>query len=72
MRVALLGGGTISRLLLEHGRRSGIPGVQLVAIAGRTAGSRGVALAQEFGIPHWPTTLYGEPPKPPPAGRARS
>jgi aspartate dehydrogenase len=30
----------------------GIPGVQLVAIAGRTAGSRGTALAREFGIPH--------------------
>lgn len=52
MRVALLGGGTISRLLLEHGRRSGIPGVQLVAIAGRAAGSRGAALAQKFRIPH--------------------
>jgi aspartate dehydrogenase len=52
MRVALLGGGTISKLLLQHGRRPGIPGVRLVAIAGRSATSRGVALAREFEIPH--------------------
>ena len=52
MRVALLGGGTISRLLLEHGRRPGIPGVHFVAVAGRNAASRGAALAREFGIPH--------------------
>ena len=52
MRVALLGGGTISRLLLEHGRQPGIPGVQFVAIAGRNAASRGAALSREFGIPH--------------------
>ena len=52
MHVALLGGGTISRLLLQHGRRPGIPGVQLAAIAGRSATSRGVALAREFDIPH--------------------
>ncbi len=52
MRVALLGGGTISRLLLEHGRRAGISGVQFVAICGRSDTSRGAALAREFGIPH--------------------
>jgi aspartate dehydrogenase len=47
MRVALLGGGTIARLVLER-RPSG---VEIVAIAGRGAGSRGVALAREFGVP---------------------
>ena len=52
MRVALLGGGTISRLLLEHFRRRGIPGVQLVAVAGRDPASRAKLLAQEYGIPY--------------------
>ena len=35
MRVVLLGGGTIARLVLEHVRREGIPGVEIAAIAGR-------------------------------------
>jgi aspartate dehydrogenase len=52
MRVALLGGGTIARLVLEH-RPAGI---EIVAVGGRnTAGgppSRGAALAREFGIPY--------------------
>src|SRR5882757_269269 len=52
MRVALLGGGTISRLLLEHAARAGIPGIEFVGVAGRGAGSRGVALARSCGIPH--------------------
>jgi aspartate dehydrogenase len=46
MRVALLGGGTIARLVLEH-RPSGI---EIVALSGRGPGSRGKRLAQEFGI----------------------
>ena len=52
MRVALLGGGTISRLLLEHAARAGIPGVDLVGVAGRSAGSGSVALARAFGVAH--------------------
>lgn len=52
MRVALLGGGTISRLLLEHARQHAIPGVELTAVAGRSAASRGAALAREFGLPY--------------------
>ena len=52
MRVALLGGGTIARLVLEH-RPAGI---EIVALCGRDkqAGpaSRGVSLAREFGIPY--------------------
>lgn len=51
MRVALLGGGTIARLLLEHVREHGIPGVKIVAIAGRGAASRGAPLAGKHGIP---------------------
>jgi aspartate dehydrogenase len=50
MRVALLGGGTIARLLLEHARERGIPGVTLVAVAGRGAASRGERLAREHGL----------------------
>lgn len=48
MRVALLGGGTIARLVLEHR----LPGIEICAIAGRNAASRGAALAREFGIPY--------------------
>src|SRR5688572_30734119 len=48
MRVALLGGGTIARLVLEH-RPAGI---EISALAGRGPASRGVALAREFGIPY--------------------
>ena len=46
MRVALLGGGTIARLVLEHRQ----PGVEISALAGRGPASRGAALAREFGI----------------------
>lgn len=48
MRVAVLGGGTIARLMLEH--RGGLPGIEFVAIAGRSAQSRGGALAAQFGL----------------------
>lgn len=46
MRVALLGGGTIARLLLEHP----LPGIEIGVIAGRSPDSRGARLAREFGI----------------------
>jgi aspartate dehydrogenase len=48
MRVALLGGGTIARLVLEHRP----PGIEIVALCGRGPGSRGAALAREFGVPY--------------------
>lgn len=48
MRVALLGGGTIARLVLEHP----LPGIEITALAGRGPASRGAALAREFGIPY--------------------
>lgn len=48
MRVALLGGGTIARLVLE--RRP--PGIEIAAIVGRSGASRSVALAREFKLPH--------------------
>jgi aspartate dehydrogenase len=48
MRAAVLGGGTIARLMLEH--RAELPGIDFVAIAGRGQGSRGKPLAAEFGV----------------------
>jgi len=48
MRVALLGGGTISRLVLEQRP----PGIEINAIAGRGPASRAERLAREFAIPY--------------------
>src|SRR2546428_4920720 len=50
MRVALLGGGTIARLVLQHVRGGEFPGMEIVAMAGRNGSSRGRALAREFGV----------------------
>ena len=50
MRVALLGGGTIARLVLEHVRRGELPGLEMVALAGRGPASRASALAAEYRI----------------------
>lgn len=52
MRIALLGGGTIARLFLDHVRRGTMGDAQVVAIAGRGVTSRGKALADEFGVPY--------------------
>jgi aspartate dehydrogenase len=52
MRVALLGGGTIARLVLEHARRGEIPGVEIAAVAGRPGSPHAPALAREFGVQH--------------------
>jgi aspartate dehydrogenase len=52
MNVALLGGGTIARLVLERAAGGGLPGVSIVAIAGRRAESKGAELAREFGVPY--------------------
>jgi aspartate dehydrogenase len=51
MRIGLLGGGVIARLLLEHIQRGGRVEPQVVAIAGRSDASRGRVLAAEFGVP---------------------
>jgi len=50
LRVALLGGGTIGRLVLEHARRGNLPGIEIVGIVGRGPASRGAALAREFQV----------------------
>jgi len=51
MRVALLGGGTIARLVLQHVRGGEFPGMEIVALAGRSGSARASALAREFGVP---------------------
>lgn len=52
MRIALLGGGTIARLVLEHLGRGDLPGIEAVGLAGRSPGSRGAALARAHGVPY--------------------
>src|SRR5882672_10152678 len=51
MRVAIIGGGSIARLFIEHIRRGDLGRTRVVAIAGRSGRSRGRALAQSFRIP---------------------
>ena len=51
MRLVLLGGGTIARLVLEHLKRGELAGVEVVAVVGRTGASRGAALGREFRVP---------------------
>lgn len=52
MRIAILGGGTIARLFLEHIRRGDLgSGIEVAAICGRSEASAGVALAREYGVP---------------------
>ncbi len=50
MRVAIIGGGTIARLFLEHIRRGDLGAADVVAIVGRSDASRGKPLAAEFGV----------------------
>lgn len=51
MRIALLGGGTIARLVLEQVKAGALPGIEVVAVCGRSAGSRGAHLARAHGVP---------------------
>ena len=51
MRIAVLGAGTIARLVLENARRGALPGVEIIAVAGRAGSQRAPALAQEFSVP---------------------
>jgi aspartate dehydrogenase len=50
LRIAILGGGTIARLVLREMRGGNIPGIAVVGIAGRRAESPASALARECGI----------------------
>jgi len=47
----MLGAGTIARLVLERARQGDLPGVQFVAVSGRSRASAGRALAEEFALP---------------------
>ena len=51
MRLGLLGGGTIARLVLEHAREGKLPGLEPCALCGRSPDSRAAALAAEFALP---------------------
>jgi aspartate dehydrogenase len=51
MRIALIGGGTIARLILEHVRGGTLGSFEVVALMGRAGGApRGLDLAGEFGV----------------------
>jgi predicted dehydrogenase len=50
MRIGIIGGGVIGRLVLEHVRRGDLGDVKAVAILGRGEASRGRPLAAEFGV----------------------
>jgi aspartate dehydrogenase len=50
MRVAIIGGGTIARLFLEHISHGDLGAAEVVAIVGRSNASRGKPLAAEFGV----------------------
>ena len=51
MKVGIIGGGTIARLILEHIRRGDLGRARVVAIAGRDERSRGKQLARSFRVP---------------------
>jgi aspartate dehydrogenase len=51
MRVGIIGGGTIARLLLHHIRSGEIGDGEVVAIVGRSHASKGSGLAAEFRVP---------------------
>ena len=51
MRVAIIGGGSIARLFLEHVRRGDLGRARVVAIVGRGERTRARQLAKEFRVP---------------------
>src|SRR6185295_9326031 len=51
MRVGIIGGGSISRLFIEHIRRGDLGRARVVAIAGRSERSRGRPIAAKYRIP---------------------
>ena len=52
IKVALLGGGMIARLVLEQARAGKLPGMEIVALLGRQSASRSEGLARQFGVPY--------------------
>ena len=51
MRIGIIGGGVIARLLLDHIARGDMGEVHVVAVQGRSAASRGKLLAAQHGLP---------------------
>jgi aspartate dehydrogenase len=51
MRIGIIGGGTIARLILEHVQRGELGGFDVCAIVGRSGRSRGKPLAERVGVP---------------------
>jgi aspartate dehydrogenase len=51
MRIGIIGGGVIARLVLEHLRDGALGDVQVVAVAGRSEASKGRPLAAAHGVP---------------------
>jgi len=49
VRIGIIGGGVIARLILEH--RGELGGVDVAGLLGRTEASRGKPLAQAYGVP---------------------
>ena len=52
MRVGLLGGGTIARLVLDAIAQGALAGAEVVALVGRSSASRAAALASEQRVPY--------------------
>lgn len=51
MRIGIIGGGTIGRLILEHVTSGALGDFEVVGILGRSAASRGKPLADAFDVP---------------------
>lgn len=52
MKVALLGGGMIGRLVLEQASAGKLPGIEIMALVGRHAASKSADLARRFAVPY--------------------
>jgi len=51
VRIGIIGGGVIARLILEHLARGELGDFEVCAVLGRSAGSRGKPLAEAYGVP---------------------
>lgn len=50
MRIAIVGGGCIARLILEHVRKGDLGAIEVLAIVGREGSASCAALAKDYGI----------------------
>ena len=51
MRIGVVGGGVIARLILEQVRQGALRDIEVAGLLGRTGNSRGKPLAEAFGVP---------------------